>query len=262
MGPYRLAMVAIAFKWIVETSVSSFFGKATSKGLKLGAVCSNANRYFSYGAMAAELPKDFKHHFRFAEYNRIDRIRLLEATDGKYGHLFGDNLMQNSDFQMHMYLNTTKTLAADANVEPKVTEVRTDGFDDAICFGQRRNYVAEFIYIIDVGALCCGHKGIWHGGVTSALFDNAFGILGCSILPLAVTKYLNIRFKAPVMVGDTVALVVSFDPEQFEGEKMDRFVAHGKMYNQNGVVVATGESELVDVSAKWAKKQKTGQNGE
>ncbi|CDR95487.1 hypothetical protein, conserved [Babesia bigemina] len=252
-------MVAFTFKWILETSMSSFLGKARAQRHQLGAVCSNANRYFSFGAMATELPKDFKQHFRFSEYNHIDRIRLLDVTGGKYGHLFGDNLMQNPDFQMHMYLNTTKTLAKDANVEPKVTEVRTDGFDDAICFGQRRDYVAEFVYIINVGSLCCGHKGVWHGGVTSALFDNAFGILGCSVLPMAATKYLNIRFRAPVMVGDTVALVVSFDPEQFGGKKVDRFVAHGKMYNQDGVVVATGESELVDVSAKWAKKQENAQ---
>ncbi|GIX64112.1 thioesterase family protein, putative [Babesia caballi] len=204
--------------------------------------------------MAAAIPQEFLGHFRFAEYHRVDRIKLLDATGGKFGHLFGDNLMNNGDFEMQMYVNASKELAVPGISEPKITDLVTEGMDDAICWLPKRNFISEIIMLINVGMLCCGHKGVWHGGVTSALFDNAFGILGCSILEMAATKYLNIQFRAPILVGDSVALVVSFDPELLLPEKGDRFVAHGKMYNQRGVVVATGESELVDVSSKWPSK--------
>ncbi|GFE55762.1 thioesterase family protein, putative [Babesia ovis] len=262
MGHFRVAMAAITFRCLLNLSTSFLPSNVGTSIRNAGSVNGNVRRYFCNAEMTVDLPKHFEKYFRFAAYNRIDRIKLLEATGGKYGHIFGDNLMQNGDFRMQIYVNTTSKPAEINGLEPHVTAVDTEDFDDAICFVPKRDFITEYVHIVDVGSLCCGHKGVWHGGITSAIFDNAFGILGCTILKMAATKYLNIQFKAPIMVGDSVALIVSFDPKQLNGEKKDRFVATGKMINQNGVVVATGESELVDVWERWQKNAKKLQNGQ
>ncbi|ORM40530.1 uncharacterized protein BXIN_2137 [Babesia sp. Xinjiang] len=256
MGLLRHVMAAVLIRRIVDISTSFICTSAVPTIRQARGLYGNARRYFSYAAMAEEFSSNFKQHFRFAAYNRIDRIKILDATAGKYGNVFGDNLMRNEDFRMHIYVNTTDEPLPSTDAKPDINRVPTDKFDDAICWVPKRDFITEFVHIVDVGSLCCGHKGVWHGGITSAIFDNAFGILGCSILRMAATKYLNIQFKAPIMVGDSVALVVSFDPQQLTGEKKDRFVAKGTMYNQNGTVVATGESELVDVWDRWQKKLK------
>nr|BAN65655.1 hypothetical protein [Babesia bovis] len=254
------AMIALSVKSLLDQTSSIILNGLGPRISQTGSRYYNSKRYFCAAEMVVELPKGFEEHFRFASYNRIDRVKLLESTGGKYGHISGDNLMRNDDFHMQMYVNTTSRLAQIKGWEPHIVRINSDNFDDAICFVPQRDYITEYVHIVDVGSLCCGHKGVWHGGVTSALFDNAFGILGCTILRMAVTKYLNIQFKAPIMVGDSVALIVSFDPKDMTSEKKDRFVARGRMVNQKGVVVATGKSELVDVWERWQKNSQKAQN--
>lgn len=204
--------------------------------------------------MADKIPEEFRRHFRYANYHLIQNFDMLSETDGKFGHLFGDNLMKRGDFDMQTYINVSADLLTGEGTRPNVTEVPASEYSNVFWGNKTRDFVTQFIYIVNVGSLCCGHRGVWHGGVTSAIFDNAFGVLGTTLLNMAATKYMNIQFRAPVMVGESVALVVAFDPADIQGSKRDRFVAHGEMYNQQGVLVATGESELVDVSARWASK--------
>ncbi|KAK1442987.1 hypothetical protein BgAZ_305050 [Babesia gibsoni] len=204
--------------------------------------------------MGTPIPQAFAKHFKFAEYHHVGKFGLLEHTKGKFGHLLGDNLMQREGFFMETFINVTKDALDPDGKGPVVREMDEELYQDLLLGDGTRKFVTHFVYLVNVGALCCGHAGVWHGGVTSALFDHAFGVLGCTMLKMAATKYINIRFKAPIRVGESVALVVSFDPSNMADEKADRFVAYAEMFNEKGVVVATGESELVDVSQRWAGK--------
>lgn len=202
--------------------------------------------------MANSIPAEFLSHFKYSRYDLIDPYSLLDYSEGRYGHLFWDNLMKKGDFHMKTYINASEEVLAGQENQPIVTRVDGDWYHNVFLGDGTRDFITQFIYLIDVGAHCCGHNGVWHGGVTSALFDNGFGVLGCTLLKKAATKYINIQFKAPIMVGDSVAMIISFDPAKIAGgEKKDRFIARGEMYNQRGVIVATSESELVDVSSKW-----------
>lgn len=65
----------------------------------------------------------------------------------------------------------------------------------------------EITAVVHIGSSLCGHPGIVHGGIISAIFDNAFGwlFLAHKMKP-AFTANLNINFRKPVF-ADSDALI-------------------------------------------------------
>lgn len=77
----------------------------------------------------------------------------------------------------------------------------------------------ELKCIIRFGEALNGHKGIVHGGISSAIIDNTFGWLFMSCkLPSAFTANLNINFKSPIYANTVVILNAKL--LKVEGRKM------------------------------------------
>lgn len=65
----------------------------------------------------------------------------------------------------------------------------------------------EIACIVHIGEKLCGHPGIVHGGIISAIFDNTFGWLFLTLKEKpAFTANLNINFRKPVY-ANTSAVV-------------------------------------------------------
>lgn len=70
--------------------------------------------------------------------------------------------------------------------------------------------VVEVAAIVHIGENLCGHPGIVHGGIISALFDNTFGWLFFTMKqPPAFTANLNVNFRKPIMANTTAILRAS-----------------------------------------------------
>lgn len=198
---------------------------------------------------------DWAHSFfRYKEYSELELFSLSQMTNGTSGHLFNDTLANNPDYSMRMFLNASDVLL-DPEAAPQAPFTpKTLSKEDILKFlanGELRTTKTQLIAVVNVGKDCCGHAGVWHGGVISAIMDNLFGLIGNVILPVAATKTLNIQFRAPILVGSTVVAVTEFDPE---GKDLGgRFTANGSIFDKSGKEVVRGSSELVDVSGKWKK---------
>ncbi len=66
---------------------------------------------------------------------------------------------------------------------------------------------SEVAAIVHIGEHLCGHPGIVHGGIISALFDNTFGWLFFAMKqPPAFTANLNINYRKPILANTTAIL--------------------------------------------------------
>ncbi|KAK2197541.1 HotDog domain superfamily [Babesia duncani] len=195
-------------------------------------------------------------YFKYGEYLQISNFSMRELTKGQFGHLINDTLIGNADFKISYYINSTDALAtnAEAGLPEKSIEITKDKFLEMLSPRYSRDFATHIISIVNVGKGCCGHAGVWHGGVTSALLDNMFGMLGGFFLRVAATKTLNVRFRRPILAGETACIVVEFIPEP-STNKLDRFVARGIIYNKAGEEVVHADSELVDVYDRWNPSQ-------
>ncbi|UVC54357.1 hypothetical protein MACJ_003899 [Theileria orientalis] len=200
-----------------------------------------------------KLPDWCHQYFKFRSYSELELFSLSKHTQGKFGHLFNDLLMADASFKKRMFVNSSTELVNDGTApdEEEYKKMSREEILKMLSKDECRTGKVHLMTIVDVGNNACGHAGIWHGGVISAIFDNLFGLMGNIVLPLAATKSLTVNFKAPVTVGSTVIALTEHDPEATP--TTDRFTVTGSMYDETGKLVATGSSELVDVSKRWSK---------
>jgi len=85
-----------------------------------------------------------------------------------------------------------------------------------------------------------GYNGIVHGGILSALLDEAMAKLAFELGYNAITALLNVRFKSPAKVKDKLMV---------RGEIIEvnrRLVlAKATIHREDGTLIAEGDSKLV-----------------
>jgi uncharacterized protein (TIGR00369 family) len=85
-----------------------------------------------------------------------------------------------------------------------------------------------------------GYNGIVHGGILSALLDEAMAKLAFELGYNAITAMLNVRFKSPAKVNDKLMV---------RGEIIEvnrRLVlAKATIHREDGTLIAEGDSKLV-----------------
>jgi acyl-coenzyme A thioesterase PaaI-like protein len=65
----------------------------------------------------------------------------------------------------------------------------------------------EIAALVEIGDNLCGHPGLVHGGIISALFDNTLGWLFIAMQqPPAFTANLNVNYRKP-MPSNTTAVI-------------------------------------------------------
>jgi uncharacterized protein (TIGR00369 family) len=85
-----------------------------------------------------------------------------------------------------------------------------------------------------------GYDGIVHGGILSALLDEAMAKLAFELGYNAVTAMLNVRFKNPAKVGER--LVVR---GEITGVNRKLVLAQATIHGESGRLIAEGNSKLV-----------------
>jgi uncharacterized protein (TIGR00369 family) len=85
-----------------------------------------------------------------------------------------------------------------------------------------------------------GYDGIAHGGIISALLDEAMAKLAYELGYNAVTARLNIRFKNPARVGEKLTV-----RGEIIGVNRRVVLAKATICGENGTLIAEGDSTLV-----------------
>lgn len=85
-----------------------------------------------------------------------------------------------------------------------------------------------------------GFDGIAHGGILSALLDEAMAKLAYELGYNAVTARLNIRFKNPARVGEKLTV-----RGEITGVNRRVVLAKAMIRGENGTLIAEGDSTLV-----------------
>jgi len=85
-----------------------------------------------------------------------------------------------------------------------------------------------------------GYDGIVHGGILSALLDEAMAKLAFELGYNAVTAMLNIRFKSPAKVKEKLMV-------RGEITEVNRrlVLAKATIHREDGTLIAEGDSKLV-----------------
>jgi acyl-coenzyme A thioesterase PaaI-like protein len=84
---------------------------------------------------------------------------------------------------------------------------------------QKPDLSSELLVLVQIGDHLCGHPGIVHGGIISAIFDNTFGWLYITgKLPPSFTANLTINFRKP-LYANSVGIVKAV-LEKTEGRKI------------------------------------------
>ncbi|KAK9895432.1 Thioesterase/thiol ester dehydrase-isomerase [Cystobasidium minutum MCA 4210] len=110
----------------------------------------------------------------------------------------------------------------------------------------------ECIAIMHIGQKMCGHNGIVHGGLLATILDEAIARPAFFMVPnrVAMTAYLNVRYKAPTP-ADTF-IVVRVQGDRAEGRKA---WASGTISNLDGKVLVEADSLYVEPKNAWALAQ-------
>jgi uncharacterized protein (TIGR00369 family) len=85
-----------------------------------------------------------------------------------------------------------------------------------------------------------GFDGIAHGGILSALLDEAMAKLAYELGYNAVTARLNIRFKNPARVGEKLTV-----RGEITGVNRRVVLAKAMIRGENGTLIAEGDATLV-----------------
>ncbi|KAK9812066.1 hypothetical protein WJX73_002669 [Symbiochloris irregularis] len=141
--------------------------------------------------------------------------------------------------------------------------LRHEVVKDLVCFYSEER--RKFYYVIQLGSDVCGYPRIVHGGLTSAIVDEAFGFLMYALrhhkqLPFwapAFTKHLEVDFKAKIQAGKL--LVCETEVEQIDGRKLwmtatvrDSPGPHGKVYaTARALFVVPRPTRLIQDATKY-----------
>ena len=85
-----------------------------------------------------------------------------------------------------------------------------------------------------------GYDGIVHGGILSALLDEAMAKLAFELGYNAVTATLNVRFKNPVKVREKLTI-----RGHIAQAKRRLVLAKATIHGEDGMLIAEGDSKLV-----------------
>ncbi|GEO25995.1 phenylacetic acid degradation protein [Alicyclobacillus acidoterrestris] len=94
-----------------------------------------------------------------------------------------------------------------------------------------------------------GWPNVQHGGITSSLLDEASAYVPLNMGLVTVTAELNISFKAPVQVGETVHI------EAHPSKVTKRLLyVEARMVNSEGEVKATSNAKMIVLSPEQQAK--------
>lgn len=85
-----------------------------------------------------------------------------------------------------------------------------------------------------------GYDGIVHGGILSALLDEAMAKLAFELGYNAVTATLNVRFKNPAKVREKLKI-----RGQITQANRRLVIAKATIHGEDGILIAEGDSKLV-----------------
>lgn len=87
---------------------------------------------------------------------------------------------------------------------------------------------------------CQGYRGLVHGGIISAIIDEACAYAILSLGLKATTAKISVRFKKPALAGEK--LVVEAEAKIVRSKLVD---AYAEIRNQMGEIVAQGEARFI-----------------
>ncbi|SJK85990.1 hypothetical protein BMR1_02g02355 [Babesia microti strain RI] len=212
---------------------------------------------FGMGTDAKDFPTWCHQYFKYQSYSELRMLPMESYTNNKFGHLINDSLMGKNGFRIRCFISDIPQSVGDSEISENkginVTgKIPPEGINNYREFVTLRTCATQLIFLVDVGTHCCGHNGVWHGGITSAILDNTFGLLGSLYLPLAATKSLNIKFISPILVDTPVIVSAEYDPDSSSvNDRPGTITADANVYLPSGKLAATGRCEIVDVSKKW-----------
>jgi uncharacterized protein (TIGR00369 family) len=85
-----------------------------------------------------------------------------------------------------------------------------------------------------------GYAGIVHGGILSALLDEATAKLAFELGYNAVTAMLNVRFKNPAKIREKLII-----KGEITGTNRKLVLAKATIHREDGTIIAEGDSKLV-----------------
>ncbi|MFQ5499082.1 MAG: PaaI family thioesterase [Candidatus Zixiibacteriota bacterium] len=86
-----------------------------------------------------------------------------------------------------------------------------------------------------------GYRGIYHGGVLSALLDEVMVKAILAVDRYAVTAELTVRFRLPVFVGDRLRCV-----GRIVRHKGRMYLTEGEAVRDDGAIVATASGKYIE----------------
>lgn len=107
------------------------------------------------------------------------------------------------------------------------------------------NRFAEMFHLISLGPGLNGHIDKAHGGVISAILDDAMGTVAWDARDkdkIIFTLYLKVEYKQLVPTGGVILCRCWLDNEKTEGKKI---YPYGTIEDGNGTVLATGEALFI-----------------
>ncbi|CEL97646.1 unnamed protein product [Vitrella brassicaformis CCMP3155] len=110
--------------------------------------------------------------------------------------------------------------------------------------------------VCQTGTNVCGHRGVVHGGFTSALLDNAFGMLAFANTPSAATAQLTVNYKKPILAGEVIVVVVKLVKQEGRKIFMEAEIIGDADGPQTKNVLATADCLMINIaqSSTWQQR--------
>ncbi|KAK9364927.1 HotDog domain-containing protein [Lipomyces kononenkoae] len=149
-------------------------------------------------------------------------------------------MRQDAEFkERRMWINVTDESRKQSFLAGSLSGIGTFAVPGIVFVNDKTN---ESVSVIHVGSRLCGFPGIVHGGLISALLDEA--LVRAAILPLpgksAVTANLDINYRAPTFTNQVVAIKAKVT--DFTTNKS---VVVGKVESAHGRTLAQGTGVFV-----------------
>ncbi|KAL7068650.1 thioesterase family protein [Cryptosporidium serpentis] len=134
------------------------------------------------------------------------------------------------------------------------------------CINLYKYYLAKDEYespillgIFNLGNNIESYPQTTHGGFSATIADNCLGALAIQIFKQPVTKILNISYKKPIKVNQTILVDCRINREEFDYTQKDRVTVTAKIFNSNEDLLLIADAVFVDVSnkMKWDHSRNT-----
>ncbi|OII77830.1 thioesterase family protein [Cryptosporidium andersoni] len=134
------------------------------------------------------------------------------------------------------------------------------------CINLYKYYLAKDEYespillgIFNLGNNIESYPQTTHGGFSATIADNCLGALAIQIFKQPVTKILNISYKKPIKVNQTILVDCRINRGEFDHNQKDRVTVTAKIFNSNEDLLLIADAVFVDVSTKtkWNHSRNT-----